>query len=237
MLRGPQSTTSWAPSRLPDTDADTLERLDILYREDPFFGDRLTQALNSRDVAGDIGMNGNRRGARGARLLTENLQTAANFLTAADGPRIAVVEAGGWDTHANQGTTNGALANQLAALDEGLGALRSGLDQAWARTAVAVVTEFGRTVSVNGTRGTDHGTASAAILLGGAISGGEVTTDWPGLGRRALYDGRDLNPTMDLRSVFKAILIEHLDVPQRYVEREVFPNSTAAPPVSELFKG
>lgn len=236
VLRGAQSTTSWAPSRLPETDADTLERLEILYREDAFFGERLAQAMNSQEAAGDLDAGGKRRGIRGARLLTENLRLAASFLTAAGGLRIAVVEAGGWDTHANQGATDGTLANQLAALDDGLDALRSGLGQAWSRTAVAVVTEFGRTVSVNGTRGTDHGTASAALLLGGAVDGGKVTADWPGLGRRALYEGRDLEPTMDLRSVFKAILSDHLEVSARYVEREVFPDSGAATPTKELFR-
>lgn len=236
VLRGPQSTTSWAPSRLPDTDADTLERLGVLYSEDPFFADRLTQALNSQDVASDMGTAGHRRAARGPRRLTENLRTAAKFLIAADGPRIAVVESGGWDTHANQGAATGTLANQLAALDEGLGALRSGLGETWSHTAVAVVTEFGRTVAVNGTRGTDHGTASAALLLGGGVNGGEVTTDWPGLERRALYEGRDLRPTMDLRSAFKTVLTEHLEVPERHVEREVFPDSGAAAPVAGLFR-
>ena len=236
VLRGAQSTTSWAPSRLPGTDGDTLERLSVLYRDDAFFSERFAQAMSSQAVAGALDMGGDRRGRRGPRLLTENLRVAASFLTAAGGPRIAVVESGGWDTHANQGTANGALANQLAALDAGLGALRSGLGQTWSHTAVAVVTEFGRTVSVNGTRGTDHGTASAALLLGGAVNGG-ITTDWPGLGQRALYEGRDLKPTMDLRSVFKSILSEHLEIPERYVQREVFPDSNAAAPLKDLFKG
>lgn len=236
VLRGAQSTTGWAPSRLPGTDGDTLERLSVLYRDDAFFSERFAQAMSSQAVAGGLGMSSDRRGRRGPRLLTENLRVAASFLTAEGGPRIAVVESGGWDTHANQGTANGALANQLAALDAGLGALRSGLGQTWSHTAVAVVTEFGRTVAVNGTRGTDHGTASAALLLGGAINGG-ITTDWPGLGQRVLYEGRDLKPTMDLRSVFKSILSEHLEIPERYVQREVFPDSNAAAPLKELFKG
>ncbi len=234
VLRGAQPTTSWAPSRLPEADADTLERLEVLYREDAFFSKRFAEALNSRDVAGDRSMTGRRGGARGPRLLVDNLQAAAGFLTAPDGPRIAVVEAGGWDTHANQGTTAGALANQLAALDEGLGALRSGLDDTWSQTVVAVVTEFGRTVTVNGTRGTDHGTATAALLLGGPVDGG-VTSDWPGLSPRALHEGRDLRPTMDLRSLLKPMLTEHLELPESHVEREVFPDSGAAAPLKALF--
>ncbi len=152
--------------------------------------------------------------------------SAARFLIAPDGPRIAVVELGGWDTHANQGAETGALANRFAALDTGLANLRTGLDKAWQKTAVAVVTEFGRTVHVNGTRGTDHGTATAALLLGGAVEGGKVIADWPGLGHKDLYAGRDLQPTTDLRSLFKGVLEQHLEIDAGFVAKTVFPDSS-----------
>ena len=234
VLRGPQSVTSWAPSRLPDADEDIIDRLRLLYADDEFFAVRLEQAVKSQQIA--EGMDGSRRRGRGngAQQLTANLKAAANFLTTPDGPGIAVVEAGGWDTHANQGTANGALANQLGALDAGLAELEAGLGKTWEKTVVAVVTEFGRTAKVNGTRGTDHGTASAALLLGGAVNGGEVFADWPGLRNNALYEGRDLQPTLDLRAVFKSVLIEHLQLAPAYVDREVFPDSKRVKPLVDI---
>ncbi len=233
VLRGPQSVTSWAPSRLTDPDTDLIERLRLLYADDAFFRERLEQAIESQRIAGRTGSMASRR-ARGNEQLKSNLDTAAKFLNAEDGPRIAVVEANGWDTHANQGAAGGALANQFGALDEGLARLRKTLDDNWQRTAVLVVTEFGRTVRVNGTRGTDHGTASAAIIAGGAVKEGQVVSRWPGLGSGDLFDDRDLAPTLDIRSVFKAVLIEHLGLDERFVERDVFPDSRAAKPLTML---
>jgi uncharacterized protein (DUF1501 family) len=128
------------------------------------------------------------------------------------------------------------LANQFAGLDQGLEALHEGMGGAWRDTVVVVVTEFGRTVSVNGTRGTDHGTASAALLLGGAVDGGQVIADWPGLAAWEMLDGRDLYPTIDLRSVFKSLLISHLGVPEYHVERAVFPYSDIAHPLRGLIR-
>jgi uncharacterized protein (DUF1501 family) len=115
--------------------------------------------------------------------------------------------------------------------------LRKGLGSNWSKTVVAVVTEFGRTVHVNGTRGTDHGTATAALLIGGAVRGGHVLADWPGLRERDLFEGRDLMPTMDSRSIFKGILADHLKVPGSVLESSVFPDSVAAPPTRDLIRG
>ncbi len=233
VLRGRSPVTSWAPSRLPDTDEGTLERLERLYAGDAFFATRLAQALRSREIAGDV--DGRRRG-RGnvTQQFTEPMTSAARFLAAPDGARIAVLEFTGWDTHANQGAANGQLANRFAALDAGLAELRNGLGEAWDQTVVAVVTEFGRTVRVNGTRGTDHGTGTAALLLGGGITGGRVIADWPGLA--TLHEDRDLRPTTDLRSLFKGILIEHLGLAPTFVEREVFPGSAGAVPLENLVR-
>ena len=165
------------------------------------------------------------------------MQATARFLTAENGPRIAVLEAGGWDTHANQGTAGGALANRLEGLDGGLMTLRDELGDTWSKTVVAVVTEFGRTVAVNGTRGTDHGTASAAILLGGAVNGGHVVAaDWPGLRKADLYQGRDLMPTADMRSLFKGVLSEHLSLSDSLLESVVFPDSGTAAPMTNIIR-
>jgi uncharacterized protein (DUF1501 family) len=181
------------------------------------------------------GMDGRRRNNELEQWKTM-AQAAAKFLTARNGPQIAVLETGGWDTHANQGAGTGYLANRLAALDASLQELRFGLGDRWSDTVVAVATEFGRTVNVNGTRGTDHGTATAALLLGGAIDGGRVLADWPGLGRSDLYEGRDLYPTTDLRSIFKGILAEHLRLESGFVEHEVFPDSATAKPLEGLVR-
>lgn len=234
VLRGEQSVTSWAPSRLPDADSSTLARLERLYANDEFFASRLAQAIRSQDIAGDFGSVRSRGNA--AKQFATLMTSAARFLTTPEGPNIAVVELGGWDTHANQGSSGGALANRLAALDSGLGNLRDGLGQAWDNTVIALVTEFGRTVQVNGTRGTDHGTATAALLLGGAVKGGHVIADWPGLRPADLYGGRDLKPTMDVRGVFKGILIEHLQLPAGFVNRDVFPDSAKAPALKEIVR-
>ena len=235
ILRGSNAVTGWAPSRLPSAAESTIRRLQSLYADDEFFATRFEQALRSHEIAAGLdGMDSRGRRGSEAQQFGEMMEAAARFLTAPDGPNIAVVELGGWDTHANQGSTSGALANRFAALDAGIGKLRAGLGDAWRSTAVATVTEFGRTVRVNGTRGTDHGTATAAILVGGAVNGGRVLADWPGLGDRDLHDGRDLTPTTDIRSVFKALLVQHLGIPDSAVERDVFPDSDVAKPAENL---
>ena len=236
VLRGDNSVTSWAPSRLPDADDDTLRRLASLYSNDEFFSTRLEQALASQDIAGGMPeMSGAMR--RNDRAQSKAMaQAAARFLRAPDGPRIAVLEAGGWDTHANQGAESGNLANRFSALDDGLLELQKELGPVWDKTVVMVVTEFGRTVKVNGTRGTDHGTATAALLLGGAVNGGKVLADWPGLSNKDLFEGRDLYPTMDVRSLFKGMLEEHLLLPDNFVERVVFPGSDAVRPVRGIVR-
>jgi uncharacterized protein (DUF1501 family) len=233
MLRGEASVSSYAPSRLPDTDEDTLRRLEKLYADDEFFQAQFEQALAARAIAARDKNEKKMRGG-GAAAFKSVMEQTARFLSAPDGPRIAMTEADGWDTHANQGATAGNLARRFAALDAGLATLRDGLGEHWDTTAVLVVTEFGRTVRVNGTGGTDHGTGGAALLLGGAVAGGKVTADWPGL--NTLYEDRDLMPTTDLRSVFKAALVEHLGLDEARVATQVFPHSRNAPVLPNLFK-
>ena len=235
VLRGDARVGSWAPSRLPDTDSDTLQRIADLYSTDEYFASRLQSALAADSVVGEgEGMGAGRRDPLNA--LNTVAAAAGKFLAAADGPRIAVLEATGWDTHANQGAERGQLANRLRGLDQALSSLRTGLAGAWARSAVLVVTEFGRTVAVNGTGGTDHGTATCAFLVGGAVAGGRVVADWPGLASSALYEGRDLRPTLDLRSVMKSALALHLGAAESGIEERVFPGSRAARPLQNLFK-
>jgi uncharacterized protein (DUF1501 family) len=235
VLRGEAHVGSWAPSRLPDTDSDTLQRIADLYSTDEYFARRLQSALAADSIVGEgEAMGAGRRDPLNA--LNTVAAAAGKFLAAADGPRIAVLEATGWDTHANQGAERGQLANRLGGLDQALNSLRAGLGGAWSRCAILVVTEFGRTVAVNGTGGTDHGTATCAFLVGGAVAGGRVVADWPGLGNSALYEGRDLRPTLDVRAIMKSVLAEHLGAGESGIEEKVFPNSRSARPLDRLFK-
>jgi uncharacterized protein (DUF1501 family) len=160
---------------------------------------------------------------------------AARIMAQPNGPRVAALGLNGWDTHAGQGTARGRLANQLGALDDALGALRTGLGPVWADTVVAVVTEFGRTARLNGTGGTDHGMATAALLLGGRLKGGRVLADWPGLAPQELNEGRDLRPTTDLRAVLAGVMVEHLQFPVRAVA-DVFPDTNPVRPYSGLIR-
>ena len=234
VLRGDAAVNSWAPSRLPDADADTLQRIADLYSTDEYFATRLQSALAADGIAGDgMGMDGKRDPLNGFNAVTS---AAGKFLAAPDGPRVAVIEVGGWDTHANQGAEDGQLANRLRSLDQGLETLRTSLGAAWKNTALLVVTEFGRTVAVNGTRGTDHGTATCAFLAGGAVAGGRVIADWPGLANGDLYQQRDLKPTLDLRSVFKGVLASHLGASEASLETKVFPDSQRAQPLEGLLR-
>lgn len=229
VLRGPHDVSSWTPSAIPGTDDDTLARVRQIYESaDPELALQLTDALNARELAGEAGMDGLRSGGRQLAPLTT---AAGRFLAADDGPRIAVLEAGGWDTHANQGAANGTLAVRLQQLDAGLAHLRSELGEVWNRTTVVVVTEFGRTAAANGTRGTDHGTAGCAFIAGGAIEGGRIVSDWPGLGERDLYQGRDLMPTLDLRALFKGVLSRQYAVSANALESRVFPGSQNVEPI------
>ena len=161
-------------------------------------------------------------------------QTLAGFMTQAGGPQVAAVSLDGFDTHANQGAAQGQLSLRLAYLDALLDGAAGGLGAAWSNTVVLVVTEFGRTARMNGTRGTDHGTASTALLLGGALRPGGIVGDWPGLADAQLFEGRDTRPTLDMRSLFKGVLQDHLGVDRRALDTVVFPDSAAISPQAGL---
>ena len=231
VLRGAAPTVGWSPVALPQADDDTAARLLELYRQrDPQLAKVLTQGLQLDKVAqGDDmrpkpGINGMRVVARGA----------AKLMVADDGPRIAALAFDGWDTHANEGGPVGRLAQLLAGLDGALAEFESGLGTHWRDTAVVVATEFGRTVRINGTEGTDHGTGTIALLAGGAIRGGRVITNWPSLRPASLYEGRDLAPTTDLRVVIKGVLADHLGLSERVLAETVFPDSATARPMKGL---
>lgn len=214
-LRGGHEVDSYAPSNLPQASDDLLQRVGMLYDGDAQLHRLWSEAMNTRSLAGDLsGDNGRNAAATGA--------LAAKLMMPADGARIAMIETGGWDTHAGQ---RGRLAAQLKGLDGLVTALRAGLGPLWADTLVVVATEFGRTVAVNGTGGTDHGTASCAMLLGGAVRGGRILADWPGLAQAALYEGRDLKPTTPLDSVIGGAIAGHFGIDPARLMPLVFPGT------------
>ena len=151
----------------------------------------------------------------------------------AKGPRIAMLESGGWDTHSAQAPR---MNNQFKSLDAMIAALRDGMGAAWANTTVLVATEFGRTVAANGTGGTDHGTASAAMVLGGAVHGGRVLGDWPGLAPAALYQGRDLQPTTSLDTLIATAAGECFAIEPERVARALFPQLPGSKAMPRLLR-
>jgi uncharacterized protein (DUF1501 family) len=173
-------------------------------------------------------------GANGPAAMRQVARGAAKLMSADDGPRIAALAFDGWDTHANEGGPVGRLAQLLSGLDGALAEFESGLGERWRDTVVVVATEFGRTARINGTEGTDHGTGTIALLAGGAVKGGRVISDWPSLKPAALYEGRDLKPTADLRAVIKGVLTDHLGIGERALAETVFPDSAAAKPMRGL---
>lgn len=223
VLRGAAGAGSWTPGIAPDADPEMLARLMDLYADDPLLGPALARAVETDAIAdGMMGGTSGRGGrAGGAGAYVPIAEAAARILSAPDAPAAAVLSFDGWDTHANQGAARGLLAGRLEALDQALTALRTGLGTRWANTAVVVATEFGRTVRVNGTGGTDHGTGGVAFALGGAMRGrGGLTGDWPGLGR--LYQDRDLIPANDIRTLFATAMEAAWRLPREAAMREVF---------------
>jgi len=241
VVRGPAPILSWTPSHMPPAGEDTVMRLLDLYRHtDPALARALEERVGFAAIAGAGGMQmeqgkpGKGPGAAVRAYFAEAAGTAAKFMSRADGPRVGALAFDGWDTHADEGATAGRLAALLGALDGALGAIQTDMGEAWRDTVVAVTTEFGRTAKINGTDGTDHGTATVALLAGGAVKGGRVVADWPGVRDANLYEGRDLKPTTDLRAVLKGVLRDHLRVDERRLAADVFPGSAGVRGLSGL---
>lgn len=223
-LRGDRPVAAYAPSALPGASEDLIRRVSALYAKDPQLDPLWQTALSTRaltdDLAGGNGRNGEATGALAARLLVP-----------ADGARVMMIETGGWDTHSGQ---KGRLAAQLRGLDAMIAALKAGLGPVWDDTMVLVATEFGRTVAANGTGGTDHGTASAAMLLGGVVKGGRVIADWPGLGQSSLYEGRDLKPTVSIESFVAGAVAGHYAIDPIRAARGIYPAIAGLGPMEGL---
>lgn len=230
LMRGEQPVGMWAPPRPSRPEPDLYLRMAEALHDDPVLGPGVVEGLRSRGFAAEALALGAPIEARGG---IERLAAAAGRMLAnPTGPRIAALETGGWDTHAGQAER---IAPVLANLDAGIVALRRQLGTAWLHTVVLCITEFGRAARVNGTLGTDHGTGGAAFLAGGAVAGGRVLADWPGLGQGRLFENRDLQPTRDLRALAKGLLRDHLGLPDAAVAA-AFPGSEAVTPAPRLLR-
>jgi uncharacterized protein (DUF1501 family) len=241
VVRGPAPVLSWTPPRLEPATDDTLMRLLELYRHtDVSMAHALEERIGLAAIARAGGIDAMQKNAQPAgaaqvrAYFAESAGSAAKFMARPDGPRVGALAFDGWDTHANEGTVNGRLAALLGALDGAIAAVESGMGPAWRDTVVAVVTEFGRTARINGSDGTDHGTGTIALLAGGAVRGGRVIADWPGLKEADLHQKRDLKPTTDLHAVLKGVLRDHLRVSDSALAATVFPDSAPAKAISGL---
>jgi uncharacterized protein (DUF1501 family) len=234
VLRGAAPTVAWAPAALPQAADDTAARLVDLYRHrDPALAAALSQGLQLDKAAQGDDMKP-KPGTNNAGAMKLVARGAAKLMGADDGPRIAALAFDGWDTHANEGGPVGRLATLLSGLDGVLAEFETGLGERWRDTVIVVATEFGRTARINGTDGTDHGTGTVALLAGGAVKGGRVIADWPGLKPASLYESRDLAPTTDLRAVIKGVLHDHLGISERVLAETVFPDSARVKAVRGL---
>ena len=214
-LRGSREVSSYAISQLPSPSDDLLSRVSALYEPDQQLHALWTAAMDTRMKAGGpMQAGGGQKGAATGAL-------AAKMLLG-EGARIAMIETNGWDTHSGQ---RGRLNTQLKDLDQTVAALKAGLGPEWSNTLIVVATEFGRTVRPNGTGGTDHGQASVAMLLGGAVAGGKVIADWPGLADANLYEGRDLKPTTDLDALVAGAVSQHYGLEPARAMTALFPET------------
>ncbi len=235
VMRGGAPVLGWAPQRLPESDDDLADRvLDLYTHRDPPLASALRHGLDASRMAAGDGMDAKSRKGGAAAAMREAAEGAARLMAADDGPRIAALAFDGWDTHVNEGGATGRLAMLLGGLDEAFATFQTGLGPRWKDTTVVAITEFGRTARINGTVGTDHGTGTVMLLAGGAIKGGRVIADWPGLKPAQLYQGRDLAPTTDVRSVLKGLLADQFGLSASVLSDKVFPDSQAVKPMGGL---
>lgn len=239
IMRGAAPVLGWAPQIVPTASDDFAARVLNLYmHRDLALAGALREGLETDKLATRGGLNGDIAKARGGMDQPNGMRQAAmgvaKLMAASDGPSVAALAFDGFDTHANEGGATGQLATRLSGLDAAFEEFEKGLGSKWNDTAVVAITEFGRTAKINGTIGTDHGTGTIALLAGGAIKGGRVIADWPGLKPRQLYQGRDLKPTTDLRAVLKGLLSDQFGLTEAVLAESVFPNSASVKPMRGL---
>jgi uncharacterized protein (DUF1501 family) len=227
-MQGAFDVTTYAPSSLPEANEDLLMRVQQLYATDRQLNPLWTSALEARGMASGQMKGGDKRHNDAALG-----KIAAGFLAAPTGPRVAMIETSGWDTHSGQ---NERLERQLRGLDALIGGLKEGMGSTWSQTVVLVATEFGRTAAANGTGGTDHGTASAAMLLGGAVQGGRIVSDWLGLASSSLFEGRDLQPTLGLDALISNVCAQTFKLDTEMAQKIMFPYAVGKNAMSTLLR-
>ncbi len=236
ILRGAAPVVGWAPEVTPSAGEELARRvIDLYSHTDPLLARAMRDGLDiDKLAAADMGDRKPRGGPGSPSRMEQAAQGAARLLAAPDGPRVAALVFDGWDTHAGEGGASGRLMQLLGGLDSAFAAFEKGLGPAWRDTVVMAITEFGRTAHVNGTAGTDHGTATVAFFVGGAVQGGRVIADWPGLKTAQLYEARDLMPTTDLRAVAKGVLADQFGLSPAVLGHAVFPGTMSIKPVQGL---
>lgn len=237
ILQGPTEVDRWQADRLKPLKG-LRERLDFINETDPVLAHAL--ALTTRQHQNDRDNLPHAASAPGSATLTPFDQaTIATYigrnLASENGARLAVMECAGWDMHYRQGAETGRQARRFTALSASLENLAAGLGSVWNKTVVVVASEFGRTVSPNAWKGTDNGGATATLVIGGAVKGGRTLGKWPGLSPDRLRDGA-LAPTIDTRSIFKAVLAEHLKLSAGRINKTIFPDSNGAKAISGLMR-
>jgi uncharacterized protein (DUF1501 family) len=238
VLRGAAPILGWAPSGLTAPTSDLTARLmDLYMHRDPALAAALQAGIDADGMATKQGMDGLKPGGDVALAMRKAAEGAARLISADDGPRIAALAFDGWDTHVNEGGATGRLAQLLGGLDGAIAAFETELGPRWKDSVVVAVTEFGRTVHINGTTGTDHGTGTIAFLAGGALAGGRIIADWPGLKTADLYENRDLKPTTDLRAALKGLLADQFGLSATVLGTKVFPDTIGVKPMSGLVAG
>ncbi|MGZ3400035.1 MAG: DUF1501 domain-containing protein [Caulobacteraceae bacterium] len=242
ILRGPVQAGSWSPGGLEGHDQRLPRILADLYAKDPLLGPALASGLQTQDMAKAAATMAQAQASDGGAAPPQPAvqprqnpdaarqigATVAKFMQEPNGPQIVAISIDNFDTHANQGAAQGLLAQRLAYLDSVLDGLSSGLGGEWRNTVVVAATEFGRTARVNGTGGTDHGTASTALVLGGGLKRTGIVGDWPTLQQARLFENRDTAPTLDMRALFKGVLAEHLGIEHKALDSQIFPDSATA---------
>ncbi len=216
LLRGIPSNDNFYPSkkRLPRTEL--LQLLKSVYAD-----------KSEHDLANMMEIIANRSmmsggGTSMSRKNSSLAYKAGLELKKINGPRVAVFEVDGFDTHAAQGGVNGSHSDSLIEMDTIFKSLEKGLGNEIENTLVLTLTEFGRTIEQNGGRGTEHGYGSAIFMAGGLLKKSQVYTDWPGLKKKELFEGRDLNSTMDARSIYASAMSTVFDLDFKRVQKEVF---------------
>lgn len=237
VLRGAAPTTPWARGGLPELGPGFFAKVKALYADAPDLLQSLEAGLGAREAMkaalGEAHGDAETMGGR-AQDFIYTADLAGRALAAPDGPGAAVIEIGGWDTHAQQGTVLGPLARKIAGLAEGLAVLAEALESRWSDSTILVISEFGRTVPPNGTGGTDHGTGGGALLLSGGLAESKRLGPLPSLAAEDLLEGRDLAPTVDSRALFKAVLAKHWGLSRSALDKRVFPDSASVDPLEGL---